>query len=291
MKISRAQPVFSTRCLAACLLLCVASVAAAQQPMEGVGITERLGESLPLETAWRDDTGRAVKLGDYFADGKPVLLNIVYYSCPGVCTAELNGLTIALNGAKNLKVGRDFRLVTLSFNPAEQPELAASKKRNYLQQLDEPIDAKDWVFLTGDAESIDAVTRAAGFAYKRVPESGEFSHDVALMVATPDGRLSRYLRGVFYEPKTLRLAMVEASNGEIGTLWEGVWVQLCGYDPQGGVYVMAAPKILAAGGAFTLVVLALGLGVLWLYEFRKRRRRGAVTKTRVAHDDVHTHPA
>ncbi len=264
--------------------------AVAQQPMEGVGITEQLGKQLPLDIVLRDEAGQDVRLGDLFADGKPALLNLVYYGCPGICQAELNGLVIALNQSKE-QPGQNFRVITVSFEPEELPELAAAKKANYLNQLDQKIDPTGWRFLTGNRASIDALTAAVGFRYKKVLETDQYAHDVALMVATPDGRLSRYLRGVFYEPATLRLSLVEASDGKIGTVWEGVWVKLCGYDPQGGVYVMAAPKIMAAGGLLTLVIVMMGVSALWWREMRRQSRQAKLGNREVTTDDAQAHLA
>lgn len=252
-------------------IFALAATPARAQEMVGVGIDEKLSGRLPLDAPFTDHQGRAVKLGDYFGDGKPVVLSLVYYRCPGVCTATLTGLAQAI-GESELSLGEKYRVVTVSFNPQETHDLAATKRQNYLEGLDVQGDAEGWVYLTGDASSIERLTKAVGFKYRWVEATGEYAHDSAAIIATPDGRISRYLRGSFYEAETFRLSLVEASDGRIGSLSDKVWVKICGYDPRQGKYVVMAQTVLMIGGMLTILAVASVVGLLFYREQQLRKR-------------------
>lgn len=238
--------------------------------LEGVGIEERLGETLPLDLTFTDSSGETVRLGDYFEDGRPVVLNMVYYECPMLCTFALNGLLDVLKET-DWTPGDEFNVVTVSFNPTEGPELSRPKKNNYIKSLDRPEAADGWAFLTGDEENVEALASAVGFTYQWVEEQQDYAHATALMIATPEGKLSRYLHGVVYDPKTLRLSLVEASGGEIGSATENALLMYCLiYDPDKGEYGPAAMKIMRAGGALTIGAVVAALGFFYL---RERRRK------------------
>ncbi len=180
-----------------------------------IGIDQRLDEQLPLALPFRDEAGRTVALGDYFGK-RPVMLALVYYNCPMLCTLVLNGLVGALN-VMSLEAGRDFDVVAVSFDTRETPAMAAAKKKAYLSRYKHPAAAAGWHFLTGDAASVEALTKAAGFRYRYDEDLEQFAHASAIMVATPEGRLARYFYGIEYAPRDLRLGLVEASAGKIGT--------------------------------------------------------------------------
>lgn len=268
----------------ACGLAFVAPALAAQQapvsaglPASGavpalrdVGFDQRLGESLPLETELRDEQGRAVKLGDYFGK-KPVVLSLVYYQCPMLCTLTLNGLASAL-GVLKLDVGNEFEVVTVSFEPKDTPELAAAKKATYLQRYKRPGAERGWHFLTGDAASIARLTQAVGFRYAWDERTRQWAHPAGIMVATPEGRLARYLFGVEYAPRDLRLALVEASAGRIGTAADAVVLYCYQYDPSTGRYSAAIMRLVRLGATLTL----LGLGAFLIVMLRRERASQAL---------------
>ncbi len=263
--------------------LCDEPVKPVRQEMAGVGIEEKPGAVLPLDAAFKDQDGQAVRLGDYFNDGKPVVLNLVYYECPGICTAVLSGLTATLREV-DWTAGNQFRVVTISFNPKDTPSLAQAKRANYLQTLGRPVPQDGWSFLTGDEANIRKVAQAVGFKYRWIEETGQYAHDMAQVLATGQGRVSRYLRGAYYDPKTFRLALVEASGGKIGTISDKVWLQVCGYDASQGKYVVMARTILAAGGALTVLAMLAVLVPVWLKE-KRRFKQHAASK------DATLHPA
>jgi protein SCO1 len=219
-----------------------------------VAFDQRLGERLPLELAFRDEAGREVRLGDYFGK-RPVVLSLVYYECPMLCTLTLNGLVSAL-GVLPWAPGQEFELVTVSFDPRETPAQAAAKKRAYLARYKHPQAAKGWHFLTGDEETLRALTAAVGFRYAWDDASRQFAHPAGVMVATPDGRLARYLFGVEYAPKDLRLALVEASAGRVGGPVDHLLLFCYQYDPATGRYGAALMRVLRLGGVLTLLALA-----------------------------------
>lgn len=241
-----------------------------KQEVVGVGITENLGDALPLDAVLTDHEGRQVRLGDYFAQGKPVVINLVYYGCPGLCTAVLSGLSVTL-GEVDWAPGENYHVLTVSFNPDDTPELGAAKRASYLEHLARPGAEMGWTFATADRANIEAITQAVGFAYKWNPETEQYMHDAAAIVCTPDGRISRYLRGAYYDPQTFRLSLVEAGGGQIGSLSERVWLRMCGYDPKQGKYVVLALNVMAAGGAATVFVLAAVIGFFFLKESKLKR--------------------
>jgi protein SCO1 len=197
----------------------------------------------------------------------------VYYGCPGLCTATLTGVAAAIDDV-TLNLGGDYRIVTVSFNPQEGTHLAASKRDSYLRTLRSSgeRDPEGWVFLTGPAESIERLTQAVGFRYRWVEATGEFAHDTAAIIATPDGRVSRYLRGAFYDPSTFRLSLVEASSGRIGTLSDRIRVRICGYDPRQGKYVVMAQTIMMIGGGATILAVVAVVVLLTRLEHHRRKR-------------------
>lgn len=245
----------------------LAAQTALPPPLRDVGIDQRLNARIPLELGFRDESGAPVALRSYFGR-RPVVLALVYYECPMLCTMVLNGLLKSLR-AINLDAGRDFEVVTVSFDPGETPELAAAKKQSYVERYGRPTGAAGWHFLTGEEEAIRKLTQAVGFRYKYDPATNQFAHASAIMVLTPDGRLARYLYGIEYAPRDLRLALVEASAGKIGTPVDQVLLYCFHYDPATGRYSLLIMNIIRAAGVAT--VLALGLFMVVM--FRRDRRR------------------
>ena len=251
-------------------LALAAPSALAQQEVAGVGIDEKPGDALPLDAVLRDHNGKPVTLGDYFNDGKPVVLNLVYYGCPGICTEILGGTATAIDET-TLRLGDEYRVVTISFDPAETPDLSGPKRENYLGTLQSRQGEEGWVFLTADQANIDSVTRAVGFRYIWNEETGLWVHDAAAILCTPEGRISRYFRGTEFDPQTLRLSLVEASGGKIGALSDQIWVGLCGYDPKLGKYVVLARTVITIGGAATILAVA-GVVAYMIYLEHKRKK-------------------
>jgi len=230
--------------------------------LQGVGIDQRLDRQLPLEAVFRDEAGRNAPLSTFFASKKPVILAPVYYRCPMLCTQILTGLESSLK-AVSFNPGRDFEVVAFSFDPKDTPEIAASKRELYLRRYGRPGTANGWHFLTGDAANIKLLTDALGFHFKYDPASDQYAHASAVMIATPEGRLSRYFYGVEYAPRDIRLGLVEASEGKIGTPVDQVLLFCFHYDPATGKYgaiAMGSLRITAAlfvliGGAFLIIVI------------------------------------
>jgi protein SCO1/2 len=246
------------RALLSAMALAAAVPAAAQQgrpaALRDVGYDQRLGQALPLDLVLEDEEGRDVRLGDYFGK-RPVVLSFVYYDCPMLCTLTLNGLASAL-GVLSFDAGREFEIVTVSFDPRDTPSAAAKKKQAYLSRYKRDTAEAGWHFLTGRAEPLARLTEAAGFRYAWDAETRQFAHPAGVVEATPEGRISRYLFGIEYAPRDLRLALVESASEKIGNPIDAVALYCYSYDPMTGRYGMAIMRILRLGAVAT--VLALG---------------------------------
>ena len=238
--------------------------------LEGVGITEHPGGRIPLDLEFTDEDSRPVRLAQFFPGDRPVILTLGYYSCPMLCTLVLNGLVDGLRSVA-WTPGRQFEIVTVSIDPRETPTLARLKKQNYLAEYGRAGAAAGWHFLTGREENIKRLADAVGFGYRYVQERGQYAHAAAIFVATPDGRLARYLYGVLYQPKTVHLALVEAGEGKVGTTVDQVLLYCFHYDAEEGRYVFAATNLMRFGGAVTALVVGVWLLTSW--------RRGARKKT------------
>ena len=228
--------------------------------LQNVGIEQHLDEQIPNLT-FRDETGRAVRLGDYFGK-RPMILNLVYYRCPMLCGEVLSGLESALRVLK-FDVGKEFDVLTVSFDPHETSEMASAKKAEYLKRYGRSGAAAGWHFLTGPQESIDAFTRAAGFQYQYDARTGQFAHATAIMVLTPEGKIAQYFYGVEYAPKDLRLALVQASENKIGTVVDQLLLYCYHYDPATGKYGAIISRVLQISAAATILVLSILIAVLF----------------------------
>jgi protein SCO1 len=235
--------------------------------LQNVGIDQRLNEVVPLDLPFRDETGRTVYLRDFIKQ-KPVILSLVYYECPMLCNQLLNGLTASLKPL-SFTVGKEFDIVTVSFNPQEGPSLASAKKDNYIADYRRPEAASGWHFLTGEPRSIAALTRAVGFRYAWDSSTGQYAHAAAIMLLTPQGRVSRYFYGIDFSPKDLRLGLIEASQNKIGTLADQILLYCYHYDPASGKYGVAILKLMRLAGAITI----LGISVLIFWVLRRKPSR------------------
>ena len=227
--------------------------------LKNVGIEQRLNEQVPLGLAFRDESGKTVTLRDYFGP-KPVILNLVYYKCPMLCSEVLSGLVSSLKILK-FDVGNQYNVLTVSFNPRETPDLAAASKAQYLKRYGRPGAAEGWHFLTGPEESISALTQAVGFQYQYDAQTDQYAHATAIMILTPDGRVAQYYYGVEFAPKDLRLGLIQASSGKIGNLVDEVLLYCYHYDPATGKYGAVITRILKLSGIATIVLIG---GMVWI---------------------------
>jgi len=237
--------------------------------LKDVSFKQRLNEMLPLDASFTDDTGRRVTLGDYFGR-KPVLLAFVYYQCPMLCTQVMNGLSSALK-VMPFAAGEDYEVVLVSFDPRDTPATAAEKKRAHLEYWSTEKDAGSWHLLSGDEATIRRVTSAAGFSYQWDERTGQFAHVSGILVATPQGRLSRYFYGVEYSPKELRLALVESSEGRVGSAIDELLLYCFHYNPESGRYGLMVMNLVRLGGVMTV----LGIGGFILIMRRRESRMPA----------------
>jgi protein SCO1/2 len=238
---------------------------------KSVTFAQRLNQQMPLDAVLKDETGRTVKLGDYFGT-KPVVLAFVYYQCPMLCPLTLNGISSALKAVR-FTPGDDFEIVIVSFDPRDTPETANAKKRAHLAHWKTGDTAAGWHFLTADQPTIASLTSAAGFSYQWDETTGQFAHVSGLLTLTPDGRLARYFYGVEYSPKELRLALVESGQGRIGSAVEELLLYCFHYDPTTGRYGWAVMTLVRLGGLLT-VAAVLGFVVM----MRRREGRAPVER-------------
>lgn len=239
-----------------------------------IGITPHIGEKIDLDAKFIDDTGKEVTLRDYTKDGKPILLSLAYYSCPSLCSYHLNGLNDSLKQMKE-PLGKDFNLVVVSFDPREGQDVASAKRANYVKEYGRPEGAAGWHFLTdknGNASA--ALAKAVGFTYRWDEEQKQYAHASAAYAISPDGTISRYLFGIVFEPKALRYAMLEASQGHVGTVIDKLILWCFHLDEKTNKMTVAAFNVMRGGGILILLVLAAFLIPSWI---RARREVGQRT--------------
>lgn len=236
---------------------------------KGIGIEQKLNAPIPLDTVFRDESGASVPLRTFFGR-KPVLLAFVYYRCPMLCSQVLSGVVAGLRPL-SLKPGRDFEIVAISFDPADTPAEASAKRAQYSRSYSSKAGTNGWHFLTGTEPSIQAITQAAGFRYRWDPANKIFIHASGVMIATPEGRLARYLYGVEYEPKDLKLGLIESSHNRIGSPVDQILLLCYHYDPKTGKYGAVVMNVLRLAGVLTLIVMGTALFVLWRLDLRKRQ--------------------
>jgi protein SCO1/2 len=239
--------------------------------LEEVGVEEHFDAKLPLDLEFVNEDGDTVRLGDYFDRSRPVILTLNYYRCPMLCGLMLNGVVDGLE-QMDWTPGVEFEMVTVSIDPLETPALAKAKKQNYLKRYQRPAAARGWHFLTGKQSNITRLAETVGFGYTYDAESDQYAHAAVIFVSTPDGRVARYLYGIEYPPKDLRLALLEASDGKIGSALDQLILYCYHYDPQSRRYAPVAMNIMRVGGSATALVLGVSLGTLWVRELRRRKR-------------------
>ena len=233
--------------------------------LKDVGIDQKLGQQVPLDLAFRDETGKAVQLSQYFGQ-RPVILSLVYFNCPMLCTQVLNGQEAAMKGLA-MDAGNQFEAVTVSIDPSDRPVLASVKKQMYVGMYGRADAAQGWHFLTGDEAQIKQLADAVGFRYAYDPDSKQFAHASVIMVLTPDGKISKYFYGIQYSPRDLRLGLVEASARKIGTPVDSILLFCYHYDPHTGKYGLLISRLIQAGGLLTV----LAIGAMMLFFFRRER--------------------
>ncbi|HTU40267.1 MAG TPA: SCO family protein [Candidatus Aquilonibacter sp.] len=247
--------------------------------LQNVGIEQHLDTQIPPNLTFVDDAGKSVKLGDYFGR-KPLILNLVYFNCTMLCGEELAGLASAMRLIK-FDVGNEFDIITVSFDPRETPAMAAAKKKDYVQRYGRANAASGWHFLTGHADSINALTKAVGFQYQYDPKTNQYAHATAIMILTPQGHISRYLYGVDFPPKDLRMGLVEASAAKIGNPVDAVLLYCYHYNPATGKYGAVIGNILRLAGAATILILGGMILILWRLD-RSATRKAEESKTTYA---------
>lgn len=245
--------------------------------LKNVGIDQRLNNQVPLDLVFRDETGKKVRLGDYFGK-KPVILSLVYFNCPQLCPMVENGLLESLKQVR-FGIGQQYDVLTVSFDPKDSPSQAFAKRSTYLSMYNRKGAAAGWHFLTGDEASIAALTKAVGFRYKYDPKIDQFSHATAIMILTPQGKVARYFYGIRYPAGAVRLALVEASHGQIGNPVDAVMLYCSHYDPATGKYSLLISRVLFIAALVTVILL----GGLLLVLFRSgRRKRGGMLITQAS---------
>jgi len=238
----------------------VQSIGVRPELLKDVGIDQKLNDAIPLDLAFRDEESNVVPLSTFFGQ-KPVVLALVYYNCPMLCTQVLNGLDRSLKDVP-MDIGKDFDVVTLSIDPSETPRLAAAKRDLYTGIYGRPGAVEGWHFLTGEESEIRKLANAVGFRYAYDADSKQFAHASAVLVLTPGGKISRYFYGIAYAARDMRLGLVEASEGKIGSPMDQVLLFCYHYDPETGKYGLLISRVIKAGALLT--VLAIGILILVL---------------------------
>jgi protein SCO1/2 len=238
--------------------------------LKEIGFDQKLGAQLPLDLTFTDETGKVVRLGDYFGQ-KPVIMLITYYNCTMLCPLLLDGLVRTLRPV-SFDIGKQFTVLTLSVNPRETFSIAASRKDLYIQRYGRPGAEKGWHFLTGKPEAIAALTQAVGFRYVYDKQKDEYAHASGVVIFTPEGKAARYLYGIEFSPRDMRLALIEAGNNTIGNPIDQILLYCYHYDPLTGKYGVLIMNVIRLAGSATV----LGLGAFMVAMFRRDRRKAAV---------------
>jgi protein SCO1 len=228
--------------------------------LKNVGMRQNLNQPIPAGLTFTDDLGRSVRLGDYFGN-KPIILNLVYFTCPMLCGEVLSGLENSLRMMK-FDVGKEFDVITVSFDPHDTPEAAAKKKSEFLRRYKRPGAEQGWHFLVGHQDAIDSLTKAAGFDYGYDPKTRQFAHTAAILILTPEGRIAQYYYGIEYPPKDLRLGLVEAGAGKIGNVVDALLLYCYHYDPEQGKYSATILRVLRLAGVATMLFIGTFIFVM-----------------------------
>lgn len=241
-------------------------------PPSSADVDEKLGQQIPLDLTFTDEQGRTVQLGDFFDGRRPVVLQIGYYNCPQLCTIILNGMTDALRELDRAP-GDRYMVVCVSIDPSETPELARLKKEAYLSLLGKPDAAGGWYFLTGEEDQIEKLAASVGYVYEYMPNVGEYQHPAVLVIASPDGMISRYLYGLVYDSRTLWLSLAEAGEGRTMTTLERLILTCFRFDPDTGQYTWQALRLMQIGAVLTLLTLG---GIIGGFVLRANKRKRGI---------------
>lgn len=236
-----------------------------------VGIEQKLGDEVPLKLQFHDETGKTVALGDHFQTSRPVILSLVYYNCQMLCSEVLAEIAHSLRRLK-FDAGKQFEIVTVSFDPRETPQMAAAAKSKYLAMYGRPGAETGWHFLTGDQASIAALSNAVGFHFSWDSRTNQFAHATGIMLLTPEGRIAQYYYGARYFPSDLRLGLIEASHNQIGTLADQIVLYCYHYDPRTGRYGAIVFRVIQVSGGFTLLILGSLISFLFFSDPKRRPR-------------------
>ncbi|MFN1835322.1 SCO family protein [Balneola sp. MJW-20] len=249
-----------------------------QQPeaLQGVGIEEKLGDTIPMDLQFATSEGDSVRIGDLFEEGKPVLLNPLYYECPMLCGLVIDGMVNVIDELA-WKPGEELIVISFSIDPKENAEVAARAKEKYISKLGDTSKGKGWYYLTGKQAAIDSLVNAVGFQYNEIEDTGEYAHPAAIMFLSPEGLITRYLYGIKYDEFNVRNALSESVDGKIGSTVERLVMYCYQYDPDSDSYAPVAINIMKLGGLATLIFLGIFLGLLWLRE----KRNNSTNKTEV----------
>lgn len=243
----------------------------APQELKKSDVIEHLGDTVPLDLEFVNEAGKTVKLREYFKPGRPVFLTLAYYECPMLCTLILNGVSEGLKKVAFVP-GTDYQIVTVSIDPKETSELAASKKENYVKHFGKPGIEEGWAFLVGKEENIHKLADAVGFKYFFDTGNNQYAHPAVSFMISPEGKITRYLYGFEYREIDLRLGLMEAAKGKIGSTTDRLVLSCYHYDPEAKRYTLFAMNVMRLGGIVTVALLALVLGILWLNEMRKKKQ-------------------
>jgi len=245
--------------------------------MQGVGVEEQLGALVPLDLVFRDARGDEVALGTLLDSGRPAILNFVYHDCPMLCSVLLDSFTDTMKRME-WTPGREYDVLTVSFSAIETPDLAARQKEKYTSKLGRDGAGDGWHFLTGEDEAIQKLAASTGFQFKWVESRKEFAHPSLLIFLSPEGRITRYLHGLYFEPADVRKALVEASNGTVGSAVDQILMYCFQYDPTANSYVLHATNLMKVGALLTMLLIGLGL---WLLRRRERLGRASSAPSHV----------
>jgi len=237
--------------------------------LDKIDIIEKRGDSIPLDLMVTNDHGETVPLSSYFTADKPVILVMAYYTCPMLCNLVLNGVADAAS-KMDWVPGDKYEIVTVSIDPTETVELAAAKKKNYINSMGKPEAADGWAFCITEESQSKRLADAIGFKYFYIKEKKQYAHAAVITILTPEGVVSRYLYGIEFSPRDLKLALLEASEGKIGSTFDRVLLYCYHYDPDAGGYVAMAGHIMTLGGVITMVLLGAFLGIYWFRESRRK---------------------
>lgn len=272
MFVEKLNKIFITGFITIILAVSVSSAQIADQnpaELQDIDVEEHLGDYIPLDLQFMDDQGKTVVLGNYFNQNKPVILVLAYYECPMLCTLVLNGVTQSVDKL-NMKLGKDYQILTVSIDPNENTALAAAKKQTYLNMLHQPVDSSGWIFMTGKQENIKKLADAIGFKYYYVKDRDEFAHPTIITLISDKGKISRYLYGIEYKTNDLKLGLLEAADGKVGTTLDRIILYCYHYDPNAKGYVVFATNVMKVGGVITLVILFGFFGFLWIKDNHKK---------------------